>query len=240
MSEENQGAVVEAPEADSAAATADDAPLGEAGERALKAERDARKQLERELRELRKQLSPEAARAAEERARAAEEARLRSQEEAETKVKRVQSKYEKDLQAKVAELDAERQQFRQFRLQMDGQRIFQAAEGLDGVSQDGRTFFDLFWAVHRERFNYDDQGQLMVVDAQGDPVMDEESGKRVSATDYVKRLQADPVYGYLFKPAYGSGSGGRSTRDGRVIPGKKLSIKETPKAELFREAFGAR
>jgi len=217
-----------------------DPQLGEAGEKALRAEREARKALERELKLVRQQLSPEARQAAEERARLAEEAALRAQEEADKKAKNLQSKFELQLQAKATELETERQQFRQYKLQMEGQRIFQGSEGLEGVSSDGRSFFDLFWSVKGSSFSYDDNNQLMVVDAQGEPLMDPESGKRVTPADYVKSLQTDPVYGYLFKPAYGSGSGARGSRDGRAVPGQALSIKDTPKSELFAAAFSQR
>jgi hypothetical protein len=48
------------------------------------------------------------------------------------------------------------------------------------------------------------------------------------------------VLGTLFKPAYGSGSGARGSRDGRAVPGQALSIKDTPKSELFSAGFGGR
>jgi hypothetical protein len=44
------------------------------------------------------------------------------------------------------------------------------------------------------------------------------------------------VHGLNFQPEYGSGSGARSTRDGRVIPGRDLM--KTPIGTLFSEAFG--
>lgn len=240
MSDTTTASTVEEQVIDSAAVEEQgEKPLGDEGLKALKAEREARKSLERQLRELRTQVSPEAARAAEERARAAEEARLRAMEEADQKVKRQQSKFEQQLEQSKAELEAERQQFRQFRLRMDGRNVFSAAEGLEGASVDGQTFFDYFWATHGKSFAYDDAGTLMVVDAQGDPVLDEETGKRIAPTEWVKRLHNDPVHGHLFKPAFGSGSGGRSAREGRPMPGKALSI-NTPKSELFKAAFGQR
>lgn len=238
MSEEQTQAVDQQQAEDSA--PQDETTLGPAGEKALKEEREARKRLERELKTMKAQLSPEARQAAEERLRLAEEATMKAQDEADKKARDLRSKFEHDLQAKAAELEKAKAEFTGYKLKMDAQRIFQGAEGLDGVSGDGRSFFDLFWSVKGEAFAYDGNGSLMVVDAGGEPVLDAESGKRVSPVDYVKSLQSDAVYGYLFKPAYGSGSGGRSARDGRAVPGQKMDIKNTPKGELFAAAFGNR
>lgn len=215
-------------------------PLGPAGEATLRKEREERKRLERELKAMKAQLSPEARQAAEERLRAAEEAALRAQEEADKKAKNLQTKYERELQAKAAALEAREQEFTQYKIRTEAQRIYQGTEGLDGISEDGTTsFFDLWFAMKGGSLRYDDSGQLMVVDGQGDPLLDSETGKRVNIKDWVKTHHNDPVLGALFKPAYGSGSGARSTRDGRALPGQKLSIKD-PKSSLFEAAFGGR
>jgi dsDNA-specific endonuclease/ATPase MutS2 len=233
MSEETTALQVEAPEIDAEPQQ----QMDESGaHKALKAERERAKRLERELREVKSQLSPEAARQMEERIKAAEEAAKRAEDDANTKAKNLQSKYERDLQAKAQELEKAKAEFTQFQLRMEGMKIFQAAEGLDGVSGDGRSFFDFLWSAKGAEFAYDSDGKLMIVDGDGQPLMDKESGTRVNPVDYVKGLQTDPVYGHLFKPAFGSGSGGRSVTGGRMIPGQ--DIHSLPKSEKFRVAFG--
>lgn len=232
MTEENIAVQVEAPEIDAAPEQMDES----GAHKALKAEREARKRLERELASVKSQMSPEAARQMEERIKAAEEAAKRAEDEANAKAKNLQSKYERDLQAKAQELEKAKAEFTQYQLRMEGMKIFQAAEGLDGVSSDGRSFFDLLWAAKGSEFAYDGDGKLMVVDGDGQPLMDKESGTRVNPVEYLKGLKTDPVYGHLFKPAFGSGSGGRSVTGGRVIPGQ--SISSLPKSERFRVAFG--
>lgn len=236
---EDQTQAVDQQQADDSTSV-DDAQLGPSGEATLRKEREERKRLERELKAMRAQLSPEARQAAEERIRLAEEAALRAQEEADKKATTLRSKYEAQTQQLAKELEAAKKEHLQYRLRMDQQKIFQAAEGLDGVSADGRSFFDMFHALKGDAFAYDDNGQLIVVDADGEQLRDPETRLPVSPLDYVKSLQNDPVYGYLFRPAYGSGSGARSTRDGRALPGQKMDLKTTPKADLFAAGFGAR
>jgi hypothetical protein len=144
------------------------------------------------------------------------------------------------LAAANARAEKAERDFLQFRLKMDQQRIFQAAEGLDGISSDGQSFFDMFHALKGDAFRYNEDGELIVVGPDGEELRDPETRLPVKPVDYVKSLQNDPVYGYLFKPAMGSGSGARGSRDGRAVPGQNLSVKDTPKGELFAAAFGQR
>jgi hypothetical protein len=219
----------------------DEATLGPAGEKALKEEREARKRLERELKAVKQQLSPEARQAAEERLRQAEEAALRAQEEADKRTQSLRSKYETQLQATVKELEAAKREHEQFRVRTEAMRVFQGAEGLDGISNDGATtFFDLWFSMKGNSLKFADDGSLIVVDSDGEQLRDAETRLPVSPVDWVKQQHADPVLGSLFKPAYGSGSGGRSARDGRAVPGQKLDIKNTAKSDLFAAAFGTR
>ena len=232
MPEENTAPQGEAPEIDAAPEQIDES----GAHKALKAEREARKRVERELAAVKSQLSPEAARQMEERIRTAEEAARTASEEAEKKSKTLRTQYERDLQAKAQELEQQKAQFTQYRLRSEGMKIFQGAEGLDGVSDDGTSFFDLFWSAKGSEFSYDDEGKLMIVGSDGQPLMDKESGTRVNPVDRVKNLHTDPVYGHLFKPAYGTGSGGRSVMGGRAVTG--TDIRSLPKSEKFRVAFG--
>jgi hypothetical protein len=234
MSEETTAVQGEAPEIDAAPEQMDES----GAHKALKAEREANKRLQRELSAMKAQLSPEAARQMEERIKAAEDAARRAEEEATNKAKSLQGKYEKELQAKAAELERERESGRQFKLRIEGERIFKGAEGLEGVANDGSSFFDYFWGTHQKHFTFDDSGSLMVVDTQGDPILDDESGKRISPVEFVRRLHTDPVHGHLFKPAFGTGSGGRSVMGGRTVSG--TDVRSLPKSEKFRVGFGGK
>jgi hypothetical protein len=239
MSEDQAQATTE--QAVDSAAQQQDAPLGEAGERALKAEREARKALEREMKLLKQQLSPEARQAAEDRARAAEEAAMRAQEEADKKASSLRSKYETQLQAQAQELEAAKREFVQYRIKSEAMRVFQGAEGMEGISNDGSTsYFDMWFSMKGSALKFDENGSLIVVDADGEQLRDSETRLPVSPVDWVKQQHTDPVLGSLFKPAFGSGSGSRGSRDGRAVPGQNLSVKDTPRSELFAAAFGKR
>jgi hypothetical protein len=234
MTEETTAVQGEAPEIEAAPE-----PMEESGaHKALKAEREANKRLQRELAAMKSQLSPEAARASEERIRAAEEAARKAEEEASTKAKTLQSKYERDLKAQAQELETQKAEFTQYKLRLEGMKSFLAAEGRDEVSGDGQSFFDLLWNAKRSEMAFDDEGKLMVVGSDGQPLMDKESGTRVNPVEHFKALHSDPVYGYLFKPAYGTGSGGRSVMGGRTVTG--TDIRSLPKSEKFRAAFGSK
>jgi hypothetical protein len=232
MTEENTAPQGEAPEIDAAPEQTEES----GAHKALKAEREARKRVERELAAVKSQLSPEAARQMEERIKAAEEAARRAEEEASAKAKTLRTQYERDLQAKAQELEQQKAQFTQYKLRSAGMNIFLGAEGLEGVSDDGTSFFDLFWSAKGSEYAFDEDGEVMVVGKDGQPLMDKESGTRVKPVDRVKSLHADPVYSHLFKPAFGTGSGGRSVMGGRTVSG--TDIRNLPKSEKFRVAFG--
>jgi hypothetical protein len=238
MSEEQQQATTV--QAVDSAAPQQDAPLGEAGEKALKAERQARKALERELNMVKQQLSPEARIEAERLTREREDAAKRAAEDAKQEIAKIKAQTDNDLKAANARAEQAERDFLQYRLKMDQQRIFQAAEWLEGISSDGRSFFDMFHALKGDAFKYDENGELIAVGPDGEQLRDPETRLPISPVDYVKSLQNDPVYGYLFRPAMGSGSGARGSRDGRAVPGQNLSIKGTPKADLFAAGFGKR
>jgi hypothetical protein len=218
-----------------------DPPLGEAGEKALRAEREARKALEREMKLLKQQLSPEARQAAEDRLRAAEETAIKAQEEADKKAATIRSKYEQQLQQTAAELESAMREFVQYRIKSEAMRVFQGSEGMEGISNDGSTsYFDMWFSMKGSAFKFDENGALIVVDSDGEQLRDPETRLPVSPVDWVKQQHTDPVLGSLFKPAFGSGSGSRGSRDGRAVPGQKLDLRTTPKGELFQAAFGRR
>ena len=71
------------------------------------------------------------------------------------------------------------------------EKVFNSAGGRTDAA-DGVSFFDMFAEQLSSRFRQEADGSLTVVDEQGDPVLDAESGKRLSPDDFVCYLQKPP------------------------------------------------
>ena len=206
--------------------------------KALRSEREARKTYERQFKEKEQQLlklkdvdldryqqlEADAARAAEiesrygESIQAIEEKYGRLAAEAETKAKR-----------------AETQVF-EFQKKYALEKVFHSAGGRTDAA-DGVSFFDMFAEQLSNRFRQEADGSLTVVDAQGDPVLDTESGKRLSPEDFVASYKSHPIYGTFFKGVKGSGAGlNYAGTDANGMPVEDLS--QLSREELFLRAFG--
>lgn len=206
--------------------------------KALRSEREARKTYERQIKEKEQQLSKfaeinpdeyqklqaDAARAAEiesrygESIRAIEEKYGRQAAEAEAKAKLAESKIS-DFQKKYAL-----------------EKVFISAGGRTD-SGDGVSFFDMFAEQMSKNFRQEADGSLTVVDAQGDPILDSETGKRITPDEYIASFKIHPVYGTFFKGVKGSGAGlNYGGTDNNGMPVEDLS--DLSRDELFLRAFG--
>lgn len=244
MSEETlKSAETAAPEVatEAPAATGEDMmPRSEAENllKALKAERDARKQYEREVKESKAQLekfaeiNPEEYRQLQE--EAAEAARLQAQwGEARDAI---ETKYSTQAQEARKEAEAATQALASYRKQYALEKVFNAAGGrTDAV--DGVSFFDLMSSQVGESFRHEVDGSLTVVDSAGDPLLDKDSGKRITPEDFLASYKHHPVFGTFFKGAKGSGAGiGYGGTDANGLPVEDLSGLSAE--EMFRRAFG--
>jgi len=207
----------------------------------LQRERDANREKDRRLGALEAQLkeltttNPDAVRAAEAKAQQALQERQLIEERARLEREQIESKYSTQLQQATAELQNEREARQRELVRVQAEKAFIGAKGSMVASTiDGSTPFDSVWARFGPQFRFED-GALVVVDANGSPEIDPETGKRFEPTKWLSRLQADPVWGRHFEPSMGSGSGARSSRDGRVSTGKDLMAQ--PLSSLFSDAF---
>lgn len=242
MSEENlQATEMEATSTETTEAKAPDKTFSSADVenlmKALRSEREARKTFEREIKEKEAQLSKfaeinpdeyqklqaEASKAAEiesrygESIRAIEEKYGRQAAEAEAKAKTAESKIQ-DFQKKYAL-----------------EKVFNAAGGRTDAA-DGVSFFDMFAEQLSNRFKLESDGQITVIDGQGDPILDSETGKRITPEEYVSSFKAHPVYGTFFKGVKGSGAGlAYGGTDSNGMPTEDLS--GLSREELFLRAF---
>ena len=238
MSEENK-----APETEAVAptsATDDLMPRSEAENllKALKAERESRKQYEKQVKEQAAQLerfadvNPDEWTAMQ--AEAAKAAQLQAQF-GEAK-EAIELKYSQQAEASAKEAVAAKTALAEYQKKYALEKVFYAAGGRTD-SADGVSFFDMMAQQVGGSFRHEADGSLTVVDAAGDPVLDKESGKRVAAEDFIASYKVHPIYGTFFKGQKGSGAGiGYGGTDANGMPTEDLSSLSS--TELFKRAFG--
>lgn len=206
--------------------------------KALKSEREARKTYERQMKDKEKQLEKfaeinpeeyknlqaEAAKAAETESRYGESIRA------------IEEKYgrqaaEAEAKAKAAEI-----QIATFQKKYALEKVFNAAGGRTDAA-DGVSFFDMFSEQLSSRFKLEADGSVVVVDSQGDPVLDSETGKRITPEEFVSSFKIHPVYGTFFKGVRGTGAGlnyGGTDSNGQPVE----DLTGLSNDELFMKAFG--
>jgi hypothetical protein len=126
------------------------------------------------------------------------------------------------LAKRTADLESKTRDAERAALKVKTERIYLANEGRSEASSiDGSTPFDYLWQVFGGQFAEDERG-IHLIDATGNPQIDTETGKRITPADLFQKLRDDPVHGVSFKPRFGSGSGVRAGRDGRVTTAEQL------------------
>lgn len=211
---------------------------------ALRKERQRAKQAEAERAALATQLQelqnggrvdPKAFEEAQRRAELAERERKAAEERLEQVRRETEGKFSGTVEDLTKQLQAERQEKQRQAVKFAARDAFLAADGRTDAGSDGVTAFDYFWSQFGTRFGSDEKG-LYVADADGDPMLDSETGKRLDPNKWLSTLRDDPLHGMHFKGQYGSGGGSRSNRDGRAIPGVDIASLSTD--AKFKAAFG--
>ena len=176
--------------------------------KALKSEREARKQYERDLKETKAHLEKFAEINPDEfhklQAEAAEAAKIQAQYGEQREL--LEQKYSSQAQEAAKEAAAAKAALADYQKKYALEKVFYAAGGRTDAA-DGVSFFDMMAQQIGGSFRHEADGSLTVVDAAGDPVLDKESGKRVSAEDFVASYKVHPIYGTFFKGAKGAGAG---------------------------------
>lgn len=241
MSEVNNAPEMEA-QAPVSAPADDMMPRSEAENllKALKAEREARKQYEREVKETKSQLERFADINPEEynklQQEAAEAARLQAQwgEAREA----IEAKFSSQAQEALLKAQSAEKALAAYKKQYALEKVFNAAGGRTD-SVDGVSFFDLMAGQLGGNFRQEADGSLTVIDAAGDPMLDKESGKRITPEDYLASYKHHPVFGTFFRGNKGAGAGiGYGGTDANGMPQQDLSSLSSE--ELFRVAFGGK
>ena len=243
MAEENQTPETEDSSAPTPSTASDEMmPRSEAENlfKALKAERESRKQYEKQVKEQAAQLERFADVNPDEwsklQAEVAEASRMQAQfgEAREA----IELKYSKQAEAAAQDAAAAREALSNYRKNYELEKLFNAAGGRTD-SADGVSFFDMLASQVGGNFRQEEDGSLTVVDSQGDPVLDKESGKRISAQSFIEAYKIHPVYGTFFKGAKGAGAGiGYGGTDANGMP--KEDFAGLSNEEKFLRAFGSK
>jgi hypothetical protein len=194
--------------------------LGTAGLAALEKEREARRQAERRLEAIEKQLQgldPDQLRGFKESQE--REERLRSEMDQRIKEAAEAAKAEALGQVRVkdqllAEALAEKSEL--YRKQTLA-NAFQVAGGRSGGADDGATYFDALLAAVGQKFRVSASGEIEVINATGEPMLSDK-GDPLTPTAYLETLKGHPVYGHFFAPK-SDGFGGGMRGNGNVLSG---------------------
>jgi hypothetical protein len=206
--------------------------------KALKAERESRKTYEKELRDKTAQLekfaeiNPNEYRRLQEEAAIAERERLAAEE----RTSLLEEKY--GAQAAEANKKAEvyQTELKEFRKRYALEKVFFAAGGRPDAA-DGVSFFDMLADRLGSNFRLEQNGSITVVDSNGDPVLDADTGKRIAPEEYLSTFKNHPIYGTFFRSAKGSGAGlGFGGTDASGMPVEDLQSLSVD--SLFERAFG--
>lgn len=244
MSEENQALETSAaPVVDNDTTVTQDAQTYSKDEvenllKALRSEREARKIYEKEVKEkaalLEKfaDVNPAEYRKLQEEAAAAAAAKAQADE----RTALLEEKYGAQAAEAVKKAELANRELMEFRKRYSLEKVFFAAGGRTD-SQDGVSFFDLLANQIGNQFRLEPDGSVTVVDSNGDPVLDSDSGRRINPEDYLNQFKNHPIYGTFFKGHKGSGAGiGYGGTDANGMTSEDLS--NLSRDELFARAFG--
>lgn len=206
--------------------------------KALKAERESRKTYEKELREKSAQLekfaeiNPNEYRRLQEEAAIAERERLAAEE----RTALLEEKYGAQAAEARKKADEYQAQLMDFRKRYALEKVFFAAGGRTDA-EGGVSFFDLLADRLGGNFRLEPNGTVTVVDGNGDPILDPDTGKRIAPEEYLANYKTHPIFGTFFKGAKGSGAGlGYGGTDANGVTVEDLASL-SPDA-LFEKAFG--
>lgn len=110
--------------------------------------------------------------------------------------------------------------------------LFSAAGGKGG------RFLDTAFDAVGKNLRLEENGSFTVIDSNGDPLLDEESGKRVDPKDWVGQYKTDEFLGFCFEPEQGYGAGATNHPSQRRDTGSMSDFQGLSTAEIFARSFG--
>jgi hypothetical protein len=194
----------------------EDPSLGEAGQRALRQERETRKALEKRLVQMEaqlstvKDLSPDAYRQAQEKAVELERRLVEREALTAADRQRIEGKAQEAVRKATATAEAEKARRIDLQVRTLARGVFSAADGRDGADPSGLTFFDAWMEFQGRRHLRVDEatGKLYVVDGDGDRIKTVEGQDADPVTWLNQQADNSPVVGTFFRAKGGEGSGG--------------------------------
>ena len=205
---------------------------------ALKKEREARKIYEKDARDKEQQLerfkdvNPAEYQKLQEEAAAAAAAQAAAME----RTALLEEKYGSQAAEATKKAEFAQAELQEFRKKYALEKVFIGAGGRTD-SADGVSFFDMLVIQLGNKFRLEPNGTVTVIDANGDPVLDSDSGKRIDPSEYLATYKSHPVYGTFFKGAKNPGLGlGYGGTDASGIPEEDFD--ELSNESKFLRAFG--
>lgn len=207
--------------------------------KALKAERESKKRYEKEAREKAAQLekfaeiNPSEYRRLQEEAAIAERERLAAEE----RTALLEEKYGAQAAEANKRAEAYQSELKEFRKRYALEKVFFAAGGRTDAA-DGISFFDMLADKLGAHFRLEGNGSVTVVDQNGDPVLDQETGRRIEPEAYLSNFKSHPIYGTFFRGSRGSGAGlGIGGTDANGVAGDDFMDLNVD--AMFERSFGA-
>ena len=133
----------------------------------------------------------------------------------------LEEKYGAQTAEAVKAMEAKEAELTEFRKRYVLEKVFFAAGGRTDADG-GASFFDLIADRVGHRFKLDGSGQVIVVDEQGDPMIDKETGKRLDPETFMASFKTHRIYGTFFKSQKGAGAALPLGSDPSAIPGEDL------------------
>lgn len=206
--------------------------------KALKSERETRKIYEKEVKEKAAQLEKFAEINPAEYRKLQEEAAIAAREKAaaDERTALLEEKYGSQAAEANKKAEAYQMQLQEFRKRYALEKVFFAAGGRTDADS-GISFFDLLADRLGGNFRLEPSGAITVIDSNGDPVLDADTGKRIAPEEYLATYKSHPIFGTFFRGAKGSGAGlGYGGTDASGMTAEDLTSL-SPDA-LFERAFG--
>ena len=123
--------------------------------------------------------------------------------------------------------------------QINHMQRHRAFEGLFSASGGkGGKFLDTAFDAIGNRLRLETDGSFTVLDVTGDPLLDDESGKRVDPKEWVQQYKSDDFLGFCFEPEQGYGAGATSHPSQRRDTGTLADFQGLSTTEIFARTFG--